>query len=64
MRSPDPRTAQELYDEMVALYPNRINPGRGAVEFGARGQGLIGAKARDPNPSDEELRDGARSLLC
>jgi hypothetical protein len=31
------RTAQELYDKMLELYPNRVNPGWGAVEFGSRG---------------------------
>jgi hypothetical protein len=31
------RTAQELYDKMLEIYPNRVNPG-GTVEFGSRRQ--------------------------
>lgn len=33
-------TAQELYDRMLELYPNRVNPGW-ALEFGARSQTVI-----------------------
>jgi len=34
------KTAQEFYDKMLEIYPNRVNPGGGPMEFGSRGQGM------------------------
>ena len=52
-------TAQELYDKMLELYPNRVNPGWALWRSAPRFQILIGGFSCRPRPPSESLKSSA-----